>query len=90
MNVITKPTPADIRKQFKAILGTEHVLNQSADNKNYYPVQEKLRKQMVEFLRTDFSVLNSRQILKLASLVSTHRPVAPHSFLITCGNLIND
>lgn len=60
------------------------------NEKEYYPAREAFKQDLSRLLRYDFSVLESKQILKLASLVSTYRPVAPHSFLITCGNLIGD
>lgn len=90
MNTQTLTPAEQVRKEFKAVLGLAHVVDQNSGSDQYYIYQEKLKAKMIEFLRTDFSVLNTKQFLKLAALVSTHRPVAPHSFLITCSNLIGE
>lgn len=75
---------------FKEILETEKAMLAQQDNNSYYAIQEALNKQLVAFLRLNFTYLNTMQILKLCSLVSAHRPVQPFSFLITCSMLCPD
>lgn len=82
-----KLTPFEIRKQYKKLLGLEHIMKHSTGD-NYFTMQDKLKKEMIVFLRLDFSCLSSKQMLKLCALVSTHRPVAPHAFLSYCSSLI--
>lgn len=78
-----------LQQQYRAILKSEKTLIDSENKPTYYPNRDLFVKQLAAFLREDFSKLKTLELLKICSLVSTYRPVAPHSFLITCGNLIN-
>lgn len=77
-----------VKIDFKLILKKEAALKSLEGNK-YYTAQDELNKSLREFIRlADLSVLNTNQILQLCNLVQRHRPVALHSFLITCGQHI--
>ncbi len=83
------------KKQFKAICKLESELNVLSNNDTlkgddvYYTKREVLQKELKAFIRTDFRVLNAKELLKLCTLVSKFRPVEPFSFLVTCSLLIN-
>lgn len=85
----TNNTTVPVKEQYKAILALEKEMKKYSDDR-YDDLQDKLKKALISFIRDDFSVLNSKQILKLCSLVNSHRPVALHTFLIYCSNLINE
>lgn len=72
------------------VLTKEAQMNEQLDNDKYYDLQKELNALLVEFIRLHFIYLNTRELLKLCALVSKHRPVAPHSFLIKCSELINE
>lgn len=88
--MIQKLTPDEIKKEFKQLLKVEKEMKAQSDNDGYYPLQEQLKKELRDFIREDFSSLKSKEILKVCSLVNSHRPVALHTFLIYCASLIND
>jgi hypothetical protein len=79
-----------VMQRFSEILEFEKQMKAEEGNDMYYTFQKRLNEKLVEFLRLNFTYLNTRQLLKLCALVSTHRPVQPFSFLVTCSNLIND
>lgn len=88
MNTTTQFTHKEISAQWKYILKEEkEMLTREGDA--YYAYQEKFNTYLRVFLRTDFSCLRSRDILTLCAMVQKYRPVALHSFLITCSNLVN-
>lgn len=74
---------------FNALLLSEKEMKTKEGNE-YYNLLEILKSKLAEFLRKDFSILNTRQLLKLCSMVGSYRPVALHTFLIYCSQLIND
>lgn len=52
----------------------------------YFTIQEHLKKQLTELLYTDFTTLSKEKFLHLCDLMSTHRPIAPFSFLVSISN----
>jgi hypothetical protein len=84
----TKLSPAQIKFDFRR-LSLEAGRLKQLEGDEYFKAQEAFNGRLRTFLREDFSVLSTHQLLTLISWVSSHRPVAPHSFLITCANLIN-
>lgn len=84
MDMQTKLTKAAFRaivKQYKAV---NRLVNTNSPNA-YFDAVEALNKLLVQFLRMDFSVLNGKDLLLLCSMVSSHRPVKPFSFLVSCS-----
>lgn len=79
-----------VMAKWEDVLRVEHKMNEYKDSPIYYDVQAELNKKLVEFIRLNFTYLNTRQLLKLCALISAHRPVQPFSFLVTCSNLIAD
>lgn len=78
-----------VMDKYSKLLKREAGMKANAENdKLYYQLQEMLNNELREFLRLNFSYLNTKQLLKLCAMVSSYRPVAPHSFLITCSQLI--
>lgn len=71
-----------IEKELSKFTGTDHL-------DQYFKIQAKLKEALVQFLRKDFTVLSKKQFLKLCCLVSSHRPVAPFSFLVSIGMNVN-
>lgn len=60
-----------------------------AENKEYWAAVEKFKEQVKEFLASrdnDIADLSKADLLHLCSIVSSHRPVAPHSFLVDLSN----
>lgn len=77
-----------VKIDFKLLLKNDTALK-GLEGNEYYAAQDALNKSLREFIRlADLSVLNGKQVLQLCDLVQRHRPVALHSFLITCGQHI--
>jgi len=76
-----------IKTAFKAILKLESAMLSNSGNDNYYVLQRELNQLLNDFIRCDFSTLSSKHLLKLCSLVNSHRPCSPLSFLIYCSAL---
>lgn len=79
-------------EQLNRVLAAEKNLVLMGENPSdlYYKERELFAIKLSDFLRTDWSGLNGTDVLKVCSLVGTYRPVALHSFLIRCAQLIND
>lgn len=78
-----------VRADFRIILKKAEALNKLTASTGYYTAQDELNQLLRTFIRlADLSVLNGKQVLQLCDLVQKHRPVALHSFLITCGQHI--
>lgn len=84
---INQLSPAKVKFDFKR-LAIEVKAMEKLEGNPYFEAQETFKEHLREFLRHDFSVLSTQQLLTLISWESSHRAVAPHSFLITCANLI--
>lgn len=82
-----KMTP-ELLNQLFALIYKWHEDLMLIEGDEYYKQHEGIKKQLVLFLREDFSTLSTQDLLKLISMVSTYRPVAPHSFLLTCAQLV--
>jgi hypothetical protein len=80
-------THQPVKAAFREILTMERKMIKQSGNDAYYTLQKELNTLLLEFMRLDFSVLSTKQLLKLCSLVSSHRPCALHTFLIYCSNL---
>jgi hypothetical protein len=65
-----------------------HIADTTEGSNQYYSKVEVLRAVTKRFLREDFAVLSSHQLLQLCSIVSKYRPVEPFSFLTTCSMLL--
>jgi hypothetical protein len=52
----------------------------------YYVEREKFVNTLRKFLYTDFTELSKENFLWLCDRVSTYRPVAPFSFLVSISN----
>jgi hypothetical protein len=81
-------TQQDVKSVFKAILIAERRMISLRNSDEYYTLQKELNGLLSKFIRLDFSVLSTKQLLKLCALVNSHRPCALHTFLIHCSNLI--
>lgn len=60
-----------------------------AENKEYWAAVEKFKKQLKEFIANrdnDIADLSKADLLHLCAIVSSHRPVALHSFLVELSN----
>jgi hypothetical protein len=77
-----------VRSAYVDILDYANAMEKIEDNEVYYKMQEELNEKLRAFLKLRFIYLETRELLTIISLVSTHRPVQPHSFLITCATLI--
>jgi hypothetical protein len=77
-----------VKAAFKEILKMESKMLANNGTDKYYELQNELKALLQTFMRSDFSVLSTKQLLKLCSLVGSHRPCALHTFLIYCSNLI--
>lgn len=57
----------------------------------YFKERERFTRLLEAFIRQeDFSTLSGKKVIKICALVSTYRPMALHSFLIRCSNLIEE
>jgi hypothetical protein len=82
---IKPPTFQAILKSQSALLAIDSQKNQDF----YYKERERFVKLLETYIReVDFSDLSGNKILKICALVSTYRPMALHSFLIRCSQLI--
>lgn len=80
-------TQQSVKSAFRAILAMERKMIKQSGNDTYYALQKELNALLLEFMRSDFSVLSTKQLLKLCSLVGSHRPCPLHTFLIYLSNL---
>ncbi len=79
-----------IKAAFKEILKIESKMLSNSGTDKYYELQNELKALLQTFIRSDFNSLSTKQLLKLCSLVGSHRPCALHTFLIYCSNLIGE
>lgn len=73
----------EIKKQYAAILKAEKTMLKYLGKDEYFKHQQTLKDLLVQFLRTEFTTLPKEKFLKVCDLVSSHRPVAPFSFLVS-------
>lgn len=91
-----KPTTTlTVAQQFAMILKTKKNLQKYANCDHtkdkagydmYFTIEDHLNKMLREFLYSDFTSLSKEKFLQLCDLVSSHRPVAPFSFLVSISN----
>lgn len=78
---------ADAKKKFRLIKAIAKKLDKHKDDsdlKEYFEIQNALKKLIVEFLRLpEFTSISKEDFLHLCDLVSAHRPVQPFSFLVS-------
>lgn len=85
-------TSQNVKSEFRGLLAAEKnlaIVGQSPSDL-YYKERELFVSKLAAFIRTDLTKLNTIQLLNVCSMVGAYRPVAPHSFLIYCANLIGD
>lgn len=80
------PTETMLQTQYTELLITEKQMLKHSKDKDlntYFQIQERLKEQLKQFLKLEFTDLPKAKFLHLCDLVSTHRPVAPFSFLVS-------
>lgn len=76
------------KEGFKHLLHMANTLDK-LEGEDFYRTQPVFNKMLCDYIRnSDFSQLKTKQVLQLCGWVQSHRPMALHSFLIYCQNLI--